>query len=118
MNSEKNDENYAKLQISYEEMRIRLKQDLEKSKQSDYRLYGGMRATLIFSPKCGLPNSEELNMLCLNIQPMMYTQLWRKWQPINIPVSTELISVIGFSKRSPRRSRRERYRLSKFKLYK
>ena len=29
---------------------------------------------------------------------MMYTQLWRKWDPINIPVSTKQIDVIGFKK--------------------
>ena len=28
----------------------------------------------------------------------MYTQLWRKWNPINIPVSTIQIKVIGFEK--------------------
>ena len=72
-----------------------LETKLEKSKNSDYRLYGGMRATLIFSPNCGLPNNEELDKLCLDLQPMMYTQLWCKWEPINIPASSNLINVIG-----------------------
>ena len=31
---------------------------------------------------------------------MMYTQLWRKWDPINIPVSSKQIDVIGFKKQN------------------
>ena len=82
-------------------------QKLEKSKISDYRLYGGVRATLVFYPRWGiplgkphwgLPNNAELKILCEEIEPMMYTQLWRKWNPINIPVSTIQIKVIGFEK--------------------
>ena len=83
-----------------QQIRSSLEKKLEKSKKSDYRLYGGMRATLIFSPNCGLPNNEELDKLCLDLQPMMYTQLWRKWDPINIPVSTNLINVNGIRKLS------------------
>ena len=37
-------------------------------------------------------------MLCEEIRPMMYTQLWRKWDPINIPKSSKQIEVIGFKK--------------------
>ena len=54
--------------------------------------------TLVFYPHWGLPNKEELKILCEDIEPMMYTQLWRKWDPINIPVSTRQIEVIGFAK--------------------
>ena len=71
---------------------------LQKSKISDYRLYGGVRATLVFYPRWGLPNKKELSLLCKEIRPMIFTQLWRKWDPINIPVSTKQIDVIGFKK--------------------
>ena len=76
---------------------------LEKSENSDYRLFGGVRATLVFFPKFSLPNNENLSLLCEEIRPMMYTQLWREWDPkfyfpifLNIPVSTKQIDVIGF----------------------
>ena len=77
---------------------IGIEKKLDKSKRSDYRLYGGVRATIIFYPRWGLPNNEELSSLCEEIRPMMYTQLWRKWDPINKPVSTKQIEVIGFKK--------------------
>ena len=66
------------------------------SKFSDYRLYGGIRTTLVFNPGLGLPKSEELHKLCEELQPMMNTQLWRKWHPIYIPMSSKQIDVIGF----------------------
>ena len=31
---------------------------------------------------------------------MLFTQLWRKWTPINLPQSTEDINVIGFNDRT------------------
>ena len=68
------------------------------TKDNEYRLYGGIRATLVFHPRWGLPKNEELYQLCEELQPMMFTQLWRKWEPINIPVSTKQIDVIGFQK--------------------
>ena len=71
---------------------------LRTSTTSDYRLYGGVRATLVFHPRWGQPSNEELKLLCVEIRPMMYTQLWRKWDPINIPISTKQIDVIGFQK--------------------
>ena len=80
---------------------LRLKKYFEKSDNSDYRvqLYGGMRATLIFSPNCGLPNNEDINRLCSDIQPMVYTQLDCTWlrKGIDIP-STKLINVFGLRK--------------------
>lgn len=79
-------------------MRILLEQKLQISNESDYRLYGGIRATLVFHPQQGIPNNEELDLLCRVIQPMMYTQLWRNWVPFNIPESTKQIDVIGFEK--------------------
>lgn len=113
MKSEKSDENDTKMLNLKNEMLISLEQKLEKSKNSDYRLYGGVRATLIFSPNCGLPNNEELNRICLEIQPMMYTQLWRKWDPINIPVSSEHIAVIGLQRQSRRRGPMDKSQPSK-----
>ena len=71
---------------------------LQNSKISEHRLYDGVRATLVFYPRWGLPNKKELSSLYKEIRPMMYTQLWRKWDPINIPVSTKQIDVIGFEK--------------------
>ena len=68
---------------------VSFEEKLEKSKNSDYRLYGGVRATLVFHPRWGLPSKEELKLLCEETRPMMYTQLWRKWDPINKPVSTK-----------------------------
>ena len=81
------------MEISYEEK-------LEKSKNSDYRLFGGVRATKVFFPRWGILNTEDLSLLCKEIRPMMFTQLWRKWDPINIPVSTKQIDVIGFKKQN------------------
>ena len=81
------------MKISYQVM-------LEKSKNSDYRLFGGVKATLVFQPRWGLPNNEELSLLCEEIRPMMFTQLWRKWDPINIPESTKQIDVIGFKRQN------------------
>ena len=77
---------------------ILFEEKLQKSKISDYRLYGGVRATLLFYPRWGLPINEELILLGMEIRPMMFLQLWRKWDPINIPVSTKQIEVIGFKK--------------------
>ena len=77
---------------------IEFEEKLQKSNKSDYRLYGGVRATLVFYPRWGLPNKKELSLLCKEIRPMIFTQLWRKWDPINIPVSTKQIDVIGFKK--------------------
>ena len=73
---------------------------IKRSKNSDYRLYGGIRATLVFHPRWKLPSNEELLTLCEEIKPMMYTQLWRNWDPINIPVSTKQVDVIGFAEHS------------------
>ena len=81
------------MEISYEEK-------LEKSKNSDYRLFGGVRATKVFFPRWGILNTEDLSLLCKEIRPMMFTQLWRKWDPINIPASTKQIDVIGFKKQN------------------
>ena len=77
---------------------VSFEEKLEKSKNSDYRLYGGVRATLVFHPRWGLPSKEELKLLCEETRPMMYTQLWRKWDPINIPNSSKHIDVLGFKK--------------------
>ena len=67
------------------------------SKNSEYRLYGGVRATLVFHLKWSPPNNNDLQALCERIQPMLFTQLWRKWTPINLPETTEDINVIGFN---------------------
>jgi len=80
------------------ENRSKFEKELIRSKNSEYRLYGGIRATFIFFPRYDLPTQKELNMLCEKSQQMMYTQLWRKWTPINIPKSIEEIDVIGFEK--------------------
>ena len=68
---------------------------LSLSRISEYRLYGGIRATLVFNPLLGLPDKKELKRLCKNIQPMMFTQLWRNWDPIKLPITTLEIDVIG-----------------------
>ena len=81
-------------------MKISYEEKLEKSKNSDYRLFGGVRATIVFFPRWGILNIEDLSSLCKEIRPMMFTQLWRKWDPINIPVSTKQIDVIGFKKQN------------------
>ena len=85
-------------QISnWQEIHSEILEKNNRSKNSDYRLYGGIRATLVFHPRWDLPSNEELSKLCEEIQPMMYAQLWRKWNPINIPVSTKQVDVIGFA---------------------
>ena len=68
------------------------------SKFSEYRLYGGIRATLVFNPRGSLPTSNELYKLCEELQPLMNKQLWQKWHPIYIPMSSKQIDVIGFEK--------------------
>ena len=70
--------------------------NLKASKNKAYRLFGGIRATLLFHPKRGLPSDESLNRLFDNLKPMLFTQLWRKWDPLKIPKSTSNINVIGF----------------------
>ena len=75
-------------------------EETKRSKNSNYRLYGGIRATFVFNPQWKLPSSEELYKLSEEIKPMMDTQLWRKWNPINIPVSTKQVDVIGFAEHS------------------
>lgn len=88
-------------------MNIDYEKKLEKSKNSDYRLFRGVRVTLVFFPRFSLPNNEKLSLLCKEIRPLMYTQLRRKWFPIfhiptfqNIPVATKQINVIGFKKQN------------------
>ena len=71
---------------------------LHLSKYDEFRLYGGIRATLVFNPRLGLPNKRELKRLCNNIQPMMFTHLWRNWDPVRLPVTTLEIDVIGSQK--------------------
>ena len=71
---------------------------LSLSRISEYRLYGGIRATLVFNPLLRLPNKRELKRLCNNIQPMMFTHLWRNWDPVRLPVTTLEIDVIGSQK--------------------
>ena len=99
---------------------LRRLEEIKRSKNSDYRIYGGVRATFVYN-QWKPPRSEKLYKLCEQIRPMMFTQLWRRTDPFNIPVSTKQVDVIGFAKhtplddedpypvtRGPRRSRRPR----------
>ena len=81
---------------AYKSINKTLRKNITASERSEYRLYGGVRATLVFNLKFSRPTSDELEDLCRRIQPMLFTQLWRKWTPINLPKSTTDINVIGF----------------------
>ena len=74
---------------------------VKESRKSEFRLYGGVRATLLFHPKRGLPNADELRRLSDTLSPMLYTQFWRKWDPVDVPKSTKEIKIIGFERRIP-----------------
>ena len=82
--------------FSYKSINKNLRKNITASERSEYRLYGGVRATLVFNLKFSRPTNDELEDLCRRIQPMLFTQLWRKWTPINLPKSTTGINVIGF----------------------
>ena len=74
---------------------------VKESRQSEFRLYGGVRATLLFHPNRGLPVAYQLNRLSELLSPMLYTQYWRKWDPVNVPQSTTEVNVIGFESLIP-----------------
>ena len=74
---------------------------VKESRKSEFRLYGGVRATLVFHPKRGLPKADNLKRLSETLSPMLYTQFWRKWDPSDVPKSTPEIEVIGFEREVP-----------------
>ena len=78
------------------EARQKYESKVKESGQSEFRLYGGVRATLLFNPNRGLPLAYQLNRLSDLLSPMLYTQYWRKWDPVDVPQSTTEVSVIGF----------------------
>ena len=77
------------------------KTKVKESRTSEFRLYGGVRATLVFHPKRDLPRADNLKRLSETLSPMLYTQFWRKWDPMNVPKSTSEIEVIGFEREIP-----------------
>ena len=71
---------------------------VKESRKSEFRLYGGVRATILFHPNRGLPLAYQLSRLSDLLSPMLYTQFWRKWNPVNVPQSTTEVNVIGFER--------------------
>ena len=77
------------------------KSKIKESKKSEFRLYGGVRATLVFHPKRGLPKADNMQRLSQTLSLLLYTQYWRKWDPTDVPKSTTEIEIIGFEKEIP-----------------
>ena len=98
-----NHRRYIKSAKKYESLKKIYHENIAISKRSEHRLYGGVRATLVFNSKCSSLRNYNLQALCQRIQPMLFTQLWRKWTPINLPKSTGDINVIGFNNQQAKR---------------
>ena len=81
-----------------DEAKQRYESKVEESRQSEFRIYGGVRATLLFHPNRGLPVARQLNRLSDILSPMLYTQYWRKWDPVDVPQTTSEVEVIGFER--------------------
>ena len=94
---------YIRSAKNYDSLKKIYDENIMLSKRSEYRLYGGVRATLVFNSKCSSLRNYNLQALCQMIQPMLFTQLWRKWTPINLPKSTGDINVIGFNNQQAKR---------------
>ena len=89
------------LATEIDEATQKFKTKVKESSKSEFRLYGGVRATLVFHPKHGLSQADELKKLCENLSLLLYTRYWRKWDPINVPKSTTEIKIIGFERQIP-----------------
>lgn len=89
------------LATEIDEVTQKFKTKVKESSKSEFRLYGGVRATLVFHPKHGLSQADELKKLCENLSLMLYTRYWRKWDPVDVPKSTTEIKIIGFERRIP-----------------
>lgn len=79
----------------------RLDAKMKLSKVNDYRLYGGMRATLVFDHQSCFAEScydraQNYENLCRTIEPLLLTQLWTLKNAYNIPNSSKDIKIIGF----------------------
>ena len=79
----------------------RLDAKMKLSKVNDYRLYGGMRATLVFDHQSCFAEScydraQNYENLCQTMEPLLLAQLWTSKNAYNIPNSSKDIKIIGF----------------------